>query len=81
MKLNNAKAILIGSFVIALAVLARIDDISLFVAEAQADVVGMSHHELRRDRDFKKAVQHIVENCTVNGYVDSDYLYDTNISC
>lgn len=31
-----------------------------------ADVAGMNHRELRRDRDFKKAVKYIVENnCSV----------------
>ena len=43
------------------------------VSEANAKVDGMNYRELRRDRDFKKAVRYIVSNnCTV---------YDSNISC
>ena len=35
---------------------------------AQADVAGMTYHDLRRDRDFKKAVQRVVsDNCYVDG--------------
>ena len=35
------------------------------INKASADVAGMNHRELRRDRDFKKAVKHIVERCSV----------------
>jgi len=35
------------------------------INKANADVAGMNHRELRRDRDFKKAVRHIVERCSV----------------
>ena len=48
---------------------------------ANAEVAGMDNRDLRRDRDFKKAVQYIVENCVVTGYVDVDYLYRSDISC
>ena len=48
---------------------------------ANADVAGMDYRDLRRDRDFKNAVQYIVENCVVRGIVDSDYLYRGDISC
>jgi len=74
-------AILLGSLVIALAIFFRMDGASLFVEDAKADVAGMDHRDLRRDRDFKKAVKYIVENCSVSGYVDDDYLYNTSISC
>ena len=38
------------------------------VQEAQADVAGMSYRDLRRDRDFKKAVKYVVNNsCSVDG--------------
>ncbi len=66
-KITILKAILIGSFMIALAILFRIDGAALLVAEAKAEVAGMSYRDLRRDRDFKKAVKYIVENCTVSG--------------
>ena len=51
------------------------------ISEADADVAGMSYIELRRDRDFKKAVRYIVEQCSISGYVDGGYLYSTSISC
>ena len=39
---------------------------------AQAEVAGMDYHDLRRDRDFKKAVQRVVsDNC----YVDDETIY------
>ena len=47
---------------------------------ANAEVAGMDNRDLRRDRDFKKAVQYIVENCGVTGYVDGDYIYRGDIS-
>ena len=55
----------------------------------KAEVAGMDYRDLRRDRDFKKAVAYIVEgivediveDCSVSGYVDGDYLYSSSISC
>jgi hypothetical protein len=41
------------------------------VATAYADVAGMGYRDLRRDRDFKKAVKYIVQNC----YVDGESIY------
>ena len=38
-----------------------------FVSAAYADVAGMDHRDLRRDRDFRRAVQYIVESCSVDG--------------
>ena len=40
--------------------------------EAKAAVAGMTYSELKRDRDFKKAVRKVVERyCTVSGsYLD-----------
>jgi hypothetical protein len=35
--------------------------------QAQADVAGMSKMDLVRDRDFKNAVQYIVEDCKADG--------------
>jgi hypothetical protein len=40
--------------------------------EANADVAGMSHRDLRRDRDFKKAVRYVVSGTC---YVDGGYVY------
>lgn len=38
------------------------------VSVAYAEVAGMDYRELRRDRDFKKAVRRVVENyCSVSG--------------
>ena len=42
------------------------------VQEAQADVAGMSYRDLRRDRDFKKAVKYVVNNSC---YVDGESIY------
>ena len=53
--------------------------VSLF-EEANADVAGMDHRDLRRDRDFKKAVKYIVQRCSVTGYVEDDYLHSSDIS-
>lgn len=62
-KLTTPKAILIGSFMVALAVLFRVD--GAVITEANAEVAGMSHKDLRRDKDFKKAVENIVEQCRI----------------
>ena len=51
------------------------------IDNVKAEVAGMDYRDLRRDRDFKKAVAYIVEDCSVSGYVDGDYLYSTSISC
>ncbi len=37
-----------------------------FVHRAYADVAGMDYRDLRRDRDFRRAVQYIVEGCSVD---------------
>ena len=41
------------------------------VGAAYADVAGMDYRDLRNDRDFKKAVKYIVNNCSV--YIEGDY--------
>ena len=51
------------------------------IDNVKAEVAGMDHRDLRRDRDFKKAVAYIVEDCSVSGYVNGDHLYSTSISC
>lgn len=81
--LNNltiAKAILIGSFAISTTFLINAGSMQPFIAEAEADVAGMDYRDLRRDRDFKKAVKYIVENCSVSGSVDGEDI-DASISC
>ena len=42
-----------------------------------ADVAGMDYRDLRRDRDFKQAVEDIVENCSVR----EDIFMSVTISC
>jgi len=42
------------------------------VEPVQAEVGGMDYSDLRRDRDFKKAVKYVISG---NCYVDSDYVY------
>lgn len=46
----------------------------------QAEVAGMDYYDLKGDYDFKKAVRRIVENCSVDGYVDDATVY-SSISC
>ena len=48
-------------------------DVSL-IRPAQASVAGMDYRDLRRDRDFKRAVRYVVENCRSRGA-------DNYISC
>jgi hypothetical protein len=33
----------------------------------KASVAGMGYYELRRDRDFRRAVEDVVEDCSVRG--------------
>ena len=48
-------------------------DVSL-ISPVQASVAGMSYHDLRRDRDFKKAVRRVVSNyCQSQG--EGEYIY------
>lgn len=35
--------------------------------QVRADVAGMTWQELRRDRDFRRAVEYIVTSCSVSG--------------
>ena len=79
-QLTLPRAILIGSFLIALAILLKEDE-SVIVPKANAEVAGMDSYDLRYDYDFKHAVKSIVEDCDITGYVDDEYLYDTDISC
>ncbi|MCH9757731.1 MAG: hypothetical protein K0U19_01320 [Proteobacteria bacterium] len=71
-RFTTPKSILIGSILIALAIIFRVDENVSLVPEAKAEIAGMSYWDLRTDYDFKKAVKYIVENCDV---------YDTEISC
>ena len=43
-----------------------------FSTKATASVAGMDRRDLYRDRDFRRAVEDVVENCAVN---------DGQISC
>ena len=47
------------------------------IPKAYADLTGIDYYELRGDRDFKQAVEYVVENCGVEGtgYVEGDRLY------
>lgn len=47
------------------------------IGAVYADVAGMDYRDLRRDRDFKRAVEDIVENCSVR----EDIFMSVNISC
>lgn len=65
-----------------------------YIDPVNADVAGMGHYDLRRDYDFRRAVEDIVgdvigeedvediiEDCEVTGYVDDGYLHSSSISC
>ena len=41
------------------------------IPDLNAEVAGMDHRDLRRDRDFKKAVRWVVSG---NCYVDGNYI-------
>ena len=43
-----------------------VKDTSVFPT-VHADVAGMSSSDLRRDRDFRLAVEYLVERCDVSG--------------
>ena len=76
-KLTTPIAILIGSFMIAVSILYTNGFNFSIIPEVKADVGGMDYRDLRRDRDFKKAVTYTVERyCSV--YVDGE---DGSISC
>ena len=47
------------------------------IPKAYADLTGIDYYELRGDRDFKQAVEYVIENCGVEGtgYVEEDGLY------
>lgn len=61
--------------------------VRLYISEAVAEVAGMSYSELRRDRDFRRAVADIVDSCSIDGgyaNVSGDgaaYVYGAEISC
>ena len=49
----------------------------LYVPQVQAEVDGMDSWDLRSDYDFKKAVEDIIEDCSVDGSL-SVYISDTD---
>jgi hypothetical protein len=49
----------------------------LYVPQVQAEVDGMDSFELRRDFDFKRAVENIIEDCSIDGSF-SVYISDTD---
>ena len=55
------------------------------IPKAYADLTGIDYYELRGDRDFKQAVEYVVENCGVEGtgYIGEDRLYglEADIRC
>ncbi len=68
-KLTTPKAILIGSFLIAVTILYTNNFNFLIIPKVKAEVAGMDKKDLIRDRDFRKAVQYIVED---SGYIKSE---------
>ena len=87
-KITTPIAVLIGSFIIASAILLRVDITAPIIGTAQADVAGMDYYDLKSDYDFKKAVRRVVSSyCNVSSssiYMWSDSYGDldsTSISC
>ena len=86
--MKNNKLIVLTTFFFGYVISDVVNNVSNgFISAVVAEVDGMTYRELRRDRDFKKAVRYIVDSdCTVSlsgGYVDSGYIYgmDGDISC
>lgn len=53
-----------------------------WVGTVNAEVAGMDYYGLKRDRDFKRAVRYIVEDCSVSdGSILNDELSDSSLSC
>ena len=61
-KITTPIAVLMGSFIIASAILLRVDITPPLIGTAHADVAGMDSYDLYYDYDFKKAVRRVVEN-------------------
>ena len=61
-KITTPIAVLIGSFIIASAILLRVDITAPIIGTANADVAGMNYMNLYYDYDFKKAVRKVVES-------------------
>lgn len=59
----KASTIVLAIFLTALNVGATLINLS---AQVRADFAGMSWQELRRDRDFRRAVEDIVTSCSVS---------------
>ena len=68
-KLTIPKAILIGSFMIAISIVYTNGFNFSIISKVKAEVGGMDYSDLKSDRDFRKAVQYIVEN---SGYITSE---------
>jgi len=72
--MKNKMSILVCVFLFGYAVNDVVQEIdATIVTQAWADVAGMNYLELRRDRDFKRAVKDVVSgNC---------YVQDTHVYC
>lgn len=78
--MGTSKAIIIGSIIIAGAIIFAPQIQALFATEARAEVAGMDSYDLRTDYDFKKAVERIVEDCHIYGEAEDGDI-DAYISC
>lgn len=75
MRKYSIKAMVVVSFMVGYIAndVVRTLDVSL-ISPAQASVAGMDYRDLRRDRDFKKAVRYVVgNNCQSQGV--GEYIY------
>ena len=67
--MKNNKLIVLTAFFFGYVISDVVNNVSNgFISEVAADVAGMNYSDLRRDRDFKKAVKYIVSaNCSIRG--------------
>ena len=83
-KITTPIAVLIGSFIIASAILLRVDITAPIIGTAHADVDGMNYYDLYYDYDFKDSlsistlINNNIENYTINTTtLLSDQILDT----
>ena len=83
MKKHSKSVLLFIAFAVGYITADVINSMGVEVVPAiHADVAGMNRYELRRDRDFKHAVEDIVEDCSIRGgYVSDDHIYGSEIRC
>ncbi len=65
--MNQTKTLIALAFLAGYFVSDIVNEGTQMIPEANSAVGGMNYTQLRRDRDFQRAVQYIVEDCYVSG--------------